>query len=937
MTADLSGLGDFTTGVLQRFRAGLAEATPAAEVVDAGQGAAGMQLAQVMPQILGRLQVVRGERVAQPVSSALAEVRSVLATGLDNDVAPAASARLNPAVVASGLALDDDLLATPIGVAESLAVTPEVPHVRWQPVPPPAIVPRRQYSEGESNEVLVIRSGVSQDPETLKVSHTNPDDYATAHPGRFATCERHLVPPKTSQYEAEMHEAFDAAIGSPDPTTRNLWLHAAIRESGTLFDQELPRLDDPSIRDAQEGVALVHGPGASPSELRTLPLPPGEAPGPGQYVIHDTNLVHTPYLPDVLARGLGFVFPDAGKQWTIVPPFGVEGFTARYQGTWPAVDGYRLVLNGPGELDGAVEPHLVTLSLPLGTALRTRVSSTVNLDDLNVLAAWLQLPEWMRQLPGVARAAADGWLWALTPSETLSLVHAVPRPVSAPEPIGFTVYRQQNATNAMLLGGVEVHGPSTDSLTVDARWDEVLDDLSNPAWHTLPNQRQVACTTAIEPWEDIAVLAGGHPDRTYDDAVVGHLRSHKAVHEFGDTKHRLVHYRLRATTRFREYFSPDELTPLPPPAEPAIPIDDGRSTVSAEVQVHVPNTSLPAPPLVHSVLPLFRWEEGTEPDQPMARRRTRRSGVRVYLERPWFSTGADEQIGVVLALGQKPASTAVSAWGGDPFWVGSTIEDREELRLTNFLSAVGWDDFDSVAGPSGRPQLYPSAEDPNTQVWVIPYRPQYNEDRRKWFVDIGFPARFWPFVQLALVRYQPYSVPGRHISKPVLCDYVQLPPERTAAVSRTSEGRVRILVSGPVGVHDLPGNIQGFATHVTGMSVAGNAAGVLAVGANRVLRAKLQTRDAGQASDLAWTTVEQTDLLIRGYSGSLANLVWTGELGVPEALPFTRPTTAGSHRVRIEEWETFVGDPPDLGDPNSQPTRENRLIYADEFELGSEG
>ena len=68
------------------------------------------------------------------------------------------------------------------------------------------------------------------------------------------------------------------------------------------------------------------------SRVKTMPLPPGEAPGPGQYVVHDTGLVHTPYLPDVLARGLGFVFPDAGKEWTMVPPFGVEGFTARYAG-----------------------------------------------------------------------------------------------------------------------------------------------------------------------------------------------------------------------------------------------------------------------------------------------------------------------------------------------------------------------------------------------------------------------------------------------------------------------------------------------------------------------------------------------------------------------------------------------------------------------------
>ena len=945
-TVDLGALREFRAGALSRLRERPIEAEAAVQTIEPGQGEAGLQLAEVLPRIVGRLQVKRGEMTEQ-APSALAEVRSALASGLADDaLAPAATAVLNPAVIASGLALDRDDLAGPIGAAEALAVSAELPFVRWQPVPPPAIVPRRLFTEGESNQVLVIRSWVSQDPSSLVVTSGTPADYAAANAGRDATCERHLVPPKTSQLEAEEHGAFDAAIASPDAPARNLWLHAAIRESGTLFDLDVPRLDDPSIREPQNGIALVNGPGASPGELKTLPLPPGEAPASGQYVVHDTDLVHTPYLPDVLARGLGFVFPDAGKEFSIVPPFGVEGFTARFEGVlatpdassaWPAIDGYRLVLDGGTELNGRVDAHLITISLPHGTALRAKVSSSFTLDDLSLMGPWLQLPEGIRQLPGVAQAAANGWLWPLTPPSALTLVHAVPRPIAAPEPIGFTIYRAASATNVMLLGGVELHGPSTDSLIVDARWDEVLDDLSDPQWKTLPNQRQVAAQTAIEPWEDIAVLAGGHADQTYNDAVVGHVRSHQAVHELGDTKHRLVNYRFRATTRFREYFAPDELAPLPPSDDPALPIDDGRSTVSAEVALHVPNTSLPAPPMVHSVIPLFRWEEQTEPDQPMARRRTRRSGVRVYLERPWFVTGADEQIGVVLAVGARPETTFTSQWGGDPFWAGSNVADREAVQVTDLLGAIGLDDYDSVAGPSGKPQVYPSAEDPNVKVMVIPYRPQYNLARRKWFVDIGFPARFWPFVQLSLVRYQPYSVDGRHISKPVRCDFVQIVPERLASVSRVSEGRVRVLVSGPAGYHD--GNAEAVgarAVSMVGLTAANRAlAGVAAVGANRVLRAKLQTRDVGATSDLAWTTVTQTDLMVRGYAGSLANLVWTGELDVPEGLPFARPTTPGTHRVRIEEWETFVGDPVDLGNPHSEPTRENRLVYADEFELGS--
>jgi len=940
VTADLRALRAFRAGSLAQLRARPIEADAAVQQIDPGQGGAGLQLAEVLPQIVGRLQFKRGDLLAEQAPSAVAEVRNVLATGLaDDNLAPTATAVLNPAVIRGGLALDRDDLLGPVGVAEAMAVSAELPFVRWQPVPPPAIVPRRLFTEGESNQVLVIRSWITQDPATLAVAAGTPDEYAAANAGREATCERHLVPPKTSQLEAEEHGAFDAAIASADATTRNLWLHAAIRESGTLFDLDVPRLDDPSIREPQDGIALVHGPGASPGELRTLPLPPGEAPGSGQYVVHDTGLVHTPYLPDVLARGLGFVFPDAGKEWTIVPPFGVEGFTARYPGSWPEIDGYRLVLDGADELNGRVEPHLITISLPHGTALRSKLSSSLTLDDLSVLGPWLQLPEALRQWPGVAQAAANGWLWALTPPSALTMVHAVPRPIAAPEPIAFRIYRAQNATNVMLLGGVELHGPSTDSLIVDARWDDVLDDLSDPKWHTLLNQRQVAATTAIEPWEDIAILAGGHADHTYNDQVVGHVRSHRAVHEFGDTKHRLVHYRLRATTRFREYFAPDELTPLPASDDPSLPVDDGRSTVSAEITVHVPNTTLPAPPMVHSVIPLFRWEDATEPDQPMARRRTRRAGVRVYLERPWFVTGADEQLGVVLAVGaERPTTTFTSQWGGDPFWMGSNVADREAVQVTDLLSAIGYDDYDSIAGPSGKPEILPTADDPNVKVMVVPYRPQYNLERRKWFVDIGFPARFWPFVQLSLVRYQPYSVDGRHLSKPVRCDFVQIPPERTAAVSRTSEGRVRVLVSGPVGYHDgNPSVVGARSVSVLGLSAAAQAlAAVAAVGANRVLRAKLQTRDAGATSDLAWQTVEQTDLIVRGYAGTLANLVWTGELDVPEGLPFARPTTPGTHRVRIEEWETFVGDPTDLGDPHSLPTRENRLIYADEFELGSE-
>ncbi|NIR35678.1 MAG: hypothetical protein GWN07_06665, partial [Actinobacteria bacterium] len=90
-----------------------------------------------------------------------------------------------------------------------------------------------------------------------------------------------------------------------------------------------------------------------PSTLKTLPLPRGFAPAPGQYVIHDTDQLALPYLPDVAARGVSLVFPEAGHDRQIPFPFGTEGFTARYPGSWPERLPFRLVLHGADQLTGA--------------------------------------------------------------------------------------------------------------------------------------------------------------------------------------------------------------------------------------------------------------------------------------------------------------------------------------------------------------------------------------------------------------------------------------------------------------------------------------------------------------------------------------------------------------------------------------------------------
>ena len=812
-------------------------------------------------------------------------------------------------------------------------ISPLKPFLRWDPSQPPAVVARHRFSAGESLRQLVVRSGVTQDLDTLEITVEPPAPYAASHValGYRGASERHLAPPKTSQSEAELHGAFDEAIGSNDPQAQAKLLAVAIREAGTFFDEEVPRLDNPGLSDPQQGIALVVDPTVPASTLKSLPLG-GEPPAPGQYVAHDIDALVLPYLPDVLARGVSFVFQEAGRDRVIFFPFGTEGFTARFLGDWPALRPFRLVLAGSDVLSGELDEHVVRIGLPAGDVQRFRLASSLHRAELDLFGPWRSLPAVIRSNEDVAEAAADGWLWALTPFEEVTLVHAVPRPLEAPRPTAVVAMRSaEGATDTFLLGAVDVHGPSTEQLTAEAHWTDPIDDTSLPAPDTQTTQA-IAFTTPIRESEDLAVLYGGK-DVQVPIPGAGPVWFHQAIQRLGDTRHHAIHYRFRASTRFREYFDPETLAPAPP--EPGKPVDDGQSVVGSEITLSVPSSARPAAPVVHSVLPLFRWETGTEPEQPVATRRKRRAGVRIYLERPWYSSGEGELLGVLLAPGGNDMQAMrfpVSQWGADPVWLSAPVTRRAMfLELDNLLRAFGVDDRPGDALPIVPPATLPLGGLGGQQVVVLGYEPQYSAARRMWYVDVAIDSgsTFWPFVRLAVARYQPDSIPGCHLSAPVQCDFVQLTPERTTSVSRTDVRHVRVVVSGPIGVREPPPG--------SGPSLVELAPSIDDYNAwirmHRVVVARLQRRDPQIPTDLGWETVATEELTVRGFGRNIFEAAWVAELEAPEDLPLRTPGANADWRVTVEEWERLKGDPADLADPDSPPLWEQRLIYADEIAL----
>lgn len=892
-------------------------------------------------------QVQRGTLVARAIAQAVID---------DVDAFTPQVVQLAPDALASAVAQHAAVTRAlpPGGIAAAITwardtITALHPFLRWEPVPGPVLVPRTRYTEGESLRELVIRSGITQDPETLALTITPPADYvASANLQVPEACyaavnERHVAPPKASQLLAELHGMFDEAIGSGSAAARRRMLGWILRENGAFSDTTRADIDHPPARIDQEGIALVHvGTPTEPLVEDLAALKPGDPLAPGQTVVHDTDDLFLPYLPDPIARGISLSFPDAGRDRSIPFPFGAEDVVVEYSGAWPEIEPFRMVLQGGDTLDGSVAGRVVTFTLPAGSVQTIRLASSMHKDDLDLMGPWRSLPDAARNDPDVAAAAADGLLWGLSPYEDLRLVHAVDRPVGIPRPVRVAPFRQEGSTHVWLLGAVEVHGPSTDNLSLEASWRDDIDDLTRDGPHA-SEASGMAFRTQIRASEDIALLSVVDAQGTVP--LLGPIALHQARHELHDTHHRVIDYRFRASTRFREYFAAALLKPASTePAEtlgtnPASPVDDGQSVVGPTVQVSIPSSARPAAPIVHSMIPLFRWSGVAEPDQPLARRHVRRTGVRIYLERPWYSSGSGELLGVLLAPSGDdnfgaPANDGsgfpfVSKWGADPVWRSIPVANRalSNLQLDSFLRTAGLDDRWLAARPVTAPATLPlAAVAGGPPVTVLGYKPQFNKERGLWYVDVAIDTgdAFWPFVRLAVCRYQPDSIGDCHLSAPIRCDFVQLPPERMASVSRTDDRHVRVVVAGPVGVRaDFERDPDPIARIAD------------AVAKHRTLVASLQQRDPGIASDLGWQTRATTRLVLRGRGATDAQVAWVGELESKQVIALSRPEHGPAEwRVTIEEWEKLEADPINAGPRiRAMPAWEQRLIYADAFDL----
>lgn len=665
--------------------------------------------------------------------------------------------------------------------------------VRWSPglkAPEEALSEKARYLRYEPLEapgLALVEEDVAPDDTlwageslaraALRSYNDTPGANAHHNPARV---RRHVVPARVGHRFAELHGMLDKD-GRVDPG---------------LFDL-LAEKDDPLAEKKVVGDDGV---------LFTYPVAKA--------------VFAVPYLPDPLAMGVAlrvYGLPEVDPaEIHRIPFYGDEWDPEAPATGWPHARPFSIVAveGSPSAKWDPAEREFV-VALPKAERARVRYGALLTPAGLELmkLARLLQSdPHGRRAWAKLEQAILSGAHWMFTPWRTLELVHAVQKPLVVPTPDRILASRHAGDIAARLDFSPPLHSKSTARLDVAGEWSEPFDLAELPSPGPALEYRQFSA-----PAFDRKISRLQSPD-------AGPVPIHGS-HAFGDTRYRRVRYRIDATTRFREFM---------PVEKDGVAIRDSVNgealkVTSDEVVCHVPGSAPPPPPQLVYVVPTFGWNRAFDGKDKRSWRHG--GGLRVYLDRPWFATGYNEMLAVVLptVFDQPAPDTAakplrVTQWGADPLWTTAGKVKAASPHTNDFPLAVWRSPLPDmqIAGYPEQERHVPTAHglleisglrpggsgDP---VYIAPHAVGYDEDRGLWYADIVVRPKeaYFPFVRLALARYQPVSIPGAHLSNVVMTEFQQLVPDRLATVTDSSRQgvvvkKVAVYGIGPRNVGPVP-------------------------------------------------------------------------------------------------------------------------------------
>jgi hypothetical protein len=364
-------------------------------------------------------------------------------------------------------------------------------------------------------------------------------------------------------------------------------------------------------------------------------------------------------------------------------------------------------------------------------------------------------------------------------------------------------------------------------------------------------------------------------------------------HEFGDTKHRNVDYRVVGTTRFAEFF---------PPAMTANPAEITQT--SNITTLAVVSSAPPAPAVVQYIVPAFKWTRPSPPTPPDYQSSRSGGGLRIYLDSPWFLTGEDELLGVILSFRVTPATEPfVTHWGRDPLWHSPQISDRPTQQAFRNPKVVGSAFLHAEDLENKSDSAFPFFTDPaaSSFVTVVGYEVKTEDGRCFCDIELDPGVAYCPFVRLALARYQPNAIRGFELSRVVVADFIQLMPDRSVSLVESNDDVYEVTVTGTT--HDTPTD------PVTPGTQTGNQVSI-----------RVQQRIPGASDDAGWFPADDQVTVTANLPAASGKVLWQGSISLPTG------RQPGQFRLLIEELESFQSVAP-------TPPVVSRVVFAETVEL----
>lgn len=633
-------------------------------------------------------------------------------------------------------------------------------YYRFDALMNPVLLLGSELKDGEALEELVVRS--NHDMTTQEFQQR----YGAIDSSENKEATRHFLPPRNSQLIAEQHGKFDDAFGNNPQVAKELYQliseHEVQLENGDNGKEKVYKSDD---------VDLIY-------------LPDPAAAGVALFLADGYDDTHSQTFDPRLFSF--FTNAELSSSETNVNVSNDEWYKAK---------SLRIRLQeGVTNFTWNASERLLNVYLPKGERIKLKFSTFWRAKDLEELSGMWDLlrEENPVNIGKIKELAETGRHWMISPARELELTHAVVQPVVAPEIEEIIPDRNYSDTNAWLHTRFSVHGFSTHKVEYMARWRDRTDDprAIGPSWkENSGNVEEVPVN-----YHDESISKGNLPEKKNPSkqlAIQGQNNNEKQTlkvalissmsgalkHKFGDTKHRYVDYHPEGTTRYAEHF--DKLVK----SEGLKLIRDGEWFE----KVNILSTARPKVPLIDYVIPTFEWRK-TKSATVMRQHRLG-GGLRVYLKRPWFSTGEDEMLAVLIpeSAPSKIAQSFVSMLGAG-FNKGLTHWAQDPIRPSKprALNYPAINDFrhNPIVDKS---LTYP--ENDKLKITAVAYPVEFDQERKMWYADfaLNHGKMYFPFVKLALARYQPHSVRkgGTDVclSSVVMADYIQLVPERLATLT----------------------------------------------------------------------------------------------------------------------------------------------------------